>query len=326
MSERSIVCAGCGARYRLPDTFSARQVHCKKCGATIDVEADASPKAAEPERRVVAAAPAPRGTRAPGRVAPTSSAARASARPRPSHQPGSYADRIRQKEPGKLSPAYVISGVAFVVVVAVLIVVFLSLGKKEPAAEPVRATTDTAKATAPPESATPPVSSAEIARRELEQKEKEKKAAEPPKPLKPKVTRYKPQALAFLPDTSEAMKTEINELLATLTNLDLTRESKRAKERLVEIGQPAVPRLLTRLQEIKIDDEQEILVGSLINQTLHDIAGDEVWEKIQYPVQGNDKATLKQREASIQRWFQWWMPIDEEKRSGTKPEEPSTPK
>ena len=31
----SITCPGCGAKYRIPDSISAKKVRCKKCGSAI---------------------------------------------------------------------------------------------------------------------------------------------------------------------------------------------------------------------------------------------------------------------------------------------------
>src|SRR5262249_24483361 len=151
--------------------------------------------------------------------------------------------------------------------------------KHTPPAEPaVIAKTETP---APPPAAAPTPAKPEPAKAEPEKKPEETKPTETPKPQQPR-KRAKVQALGYLPGTSEEQQTEIKDLIGTLTNLDLTRESDRARDRLIEIGEPAVPRLLTRMQELKLDDEQEIIVGSLINKTLSRIAPSDVSEGIAY--------------------------------------------
>ncbi len=66
MSLIQIVCANCGAKYRLPETFQSDSARCKACGATIDVAAQRSsaaagtPPAAVPPTPAKPAAPAPK--------------------------------------------------------------------------------------------------------------------------------------------------------------------------------------------------------------------------------------------------------------------------
>ena len=55
MSLIPIVCANCGAKYRLPETFKSDHAKCKKCGAVIDV---AGQRDVAPEPAAEAAAPA----------------------------------------------------------------------------------------------------------------------------------------------------------------------------------------------------------------------------------------------------------------------------
>lgn len=99
MSQLQIVCQNCGAKYRLPESFSGDRAKCKACGSVIDVaaqrdgDAAAAPSAARPAgarpaaARPAAARPAaarPAGARASARKkeddgdAPRSSSARRS--------------------------------------------------------------------------------------------------------------------------------------------------------------------------------------------------------------------------------------------------------
>ena len=51
-----IVCANCGAKYRLPETFKSDRAKCKACGASIDV---ASQRESKPDEAAAQPAPAP---------------------------------------------------------------------------------------------------------------------------------------------------------------------------------------------------------------------------------------------------------------------------
>src|SRR5580765_7414479 len=86
MAPFPIVCPSCGARYRLPDTFTAARVKCKQCEASIDVEAQrtAGAPAAEP---VAAAAPAAAAAKTASKAVP------ARQRPAPAAAPEEQAER-----------------------------------------------------------------------------------------------------------------------------------------------------------------------------------------------------------------------------------------
>ena len=75
-----ITCANCGAQYRLPETFTAAQAKCKKCGGVVEIGAvqGEAPAKAEPAakpapaRKPRAAKPAAKQTRkaAPAKATP----------------------------------------------------------------------------------------------------------------------------------------------------------------------------------------------------------------------------------------------------------------
>ncbi len=62
MSDLTIVCDNCGAKYRLPASFSGDKAKCKQCGSAIDVAAQktaaAAPAKTPAQKPAVAAAPA----------------------------------------------------------------------------------------------------------------------------------------------------------------------------------------------------------------------------------------------------------------------------
>jgi predicted Zn finger-like uncharacterized protein len=90
MAPFPIVCPSCGARYRLPDSFTAARVKCKQCEATIDVEAQrkaGSPAGSPAAEPVAAAAPAAAVAKTAPKVAP------ARQRPAPAAEPEEHAER-----------------------------------------------------------------------------------------------------------------------------------------------------------------------------------------------------------------------------------------
>ncbi len=60
MSERIGVCAGCGARFKIPETFAGTSAKCRKCGGVITIPPATS---AAPEAKTEIMAPAPRAER-----------------------------------------------------------------------------------------------------------------------------------------------------------------------------------------------------------------------------------------------------------------------
>ena len=46
MSVLAIACDNCGAKYRLPESFSGDKAKCQKCGSVIDVAAQRKAAAA----------------------------------------------------------------------------------------------------------------------------------------------------------------------------------------------------------------------------------------------------------------------------------------
>ena len=154
-----IICANCGAKYKLPTDFKATSAKCKGCGATIDVAgqiqvAKAPPSAGKPAARKPAVSKPPATSRPTATSKPASSSRRArggdsesgSERPtrrgaaagrrggaagRPSDDAGEAEGGRRKRGGGskaggakKGNPAVLWGSVAAVVAIAVVIVVF----------------------------------------------------------------------------------------------------------------------------------------------------------------------------------------------------------
>lgn len=97
MSLIPIVCANCGAKYRLPETFKSDSAKCKKCGAVIDV---AGQRDVAPEPAAVAAPAAetasPRSRRS-GRAAASTTSRRSGSSSRRRSARGDDADSGRRR-------------------------------------------------------------------------------------------------------------------------------------------------------------------------------------------------------------------------------------
>ncbi len=331
MGDRSIVCGGCATRYRVPETFSAASVRCKKCGRSIDLAAaqkEPSPQALKASGSARASvSPALPKHRVPGRASHASAShGRYGASKRSSGHHSALASREsnpsehgriggRSGQP-KLPAIYILSGVMVLVGIAVVIIFFYNQTRKATESAGTQASN-----LLPPVPTAKPDEAARIASEMMKAREMDvKKVEEPPKSEapKPRVSRklYRPQLLGPLPGVPEETQREIDQLIGTLINLDLTRESDRARNRLIEIGEASVPRLLNKMHQLKLDDEDDIHRGNLLNRTLVALAPKEEAEKIGYSPQGVGPEDVRLREKAVQRWFQWWMPLDEQKRGG----------
>jgi predicted Zn finger-like uncharacterized protein len=124
-----------------------------------------------------------------------------------------------------------------------------------------------------------------------------------------------PAPLGHLEDTPAELQSEIDGLLVTMLDLELTKEGGRARRRLVEIGRPAIPPLLTKFYEIPADDEPNRIRCNMIDQALSDITGQHFGYA---PGEAGTAAgtTEERRQSSIKQWFAWWY--KNEKRFTTK--------
>ena len=114
-----------------------------------------------------------------------------------------------------------------------------------------------------------------------------------------------PEALPHLDDTPPELRTRIDTLVATMLDLELTKEATRARRELVEIGRPAIPILLTRFFETPADTEEHRIQCGLIDQALQSITGQQFGYA---PGEAGTAAgtTEERRQSSIKQWFAWW--------------------
>jgi hypothetical protein len=124
-----------------------------------------------------------------------------------------------------------------------------------------------------------------------------------------------------LEDTPAELRTQIDSLCRTLTDLSLTKEISKAKRELAAIGKPAIPSLLNVIvgrEELATHQDQMIINNAV--SVLKDITQ----EDLGYApggIGGTMTGDLKKENVEqLMRWFGWWR---QNKKSWTGPRESS---
>jgi predicted Zn finger-like uncharacterized protein len=120
------------------------------------------------------------------------------------------------------------------------------------------------------------------------------------------VLERQPEPLGHLEDTPPELRKRIDDLYATLIDLDLTKEAAAASRELIAIGRPAIPILLTGLYAIPLDTEEQSKQVNLIVVALRRITGQYFGYEPQEMVGSGVGTTKERRESSIKQWFAWW--------------------
>jgi hypothetical protein len=159
MSVLAIACDNCGAKYRLPESFSGDKAKCQKCGSVIDVAAQrkaaaapapvAQPKSAPaPKEESVAKKPAARASRAEAK-AEAAPAARSRRGDKAAAEPKAEKTPRGRKEAGERAPkksnTMLLAGGGIAALAIVAVIVVLASGGKDKAKA-----TETAQASAAP--------------------------------------------------------------------------------------------------------------------------------------------------------------------------------
>lgn len=137
MSLLQIVCDNCGAKYRLPETFTGSSAKCKQCGSSIHVAA----------QRAAAAAPAAAPAAAKPARAGTSAARPASAKPAAARPASSSAGRASARKPrpeaddapAKSNKPLIFGGIGAAAAIVVVAVLMMGGDKKDPKKDKVAA-------------------------------------------------------------------------------------------------------------------------------------------------------------------------------------------
>jgi len=122
-----------------------------------------------------------------------------------------------------------------------------------------------------------------------------------------KVLEREPEPLGHLDDTPAELRAKIDELYATMIDLDLTKEASAASREIVEIGKPAIPVLLTGLYSIPLDNEEHSIQINIIVVALRKITGQYFGYEPQEMLGSGTGTTKERRESAIKQWFAWWF-------------------
>jgi len=144
---------------------------------------------------------------------------------------------------------------------------------------------------------------------------------------KVKVWVSKPVPLPHLEDTPPGLRKEIDDAIALIMDPEADiRKVRAAQRRLVEIGKPAVPRLLTRFYETKGSTFEERTCLRLVMDTFNDITG----AGITYAPGRADDVTFGgtddlRKTALGQAYAFWWRYFSKKEFQTMDPEEPLPP-
>ncbi|MEZ5965198.1 MAG: hypothetical protein R3F56_15295 [Planctomycetota bacterium] len=348
----TIVCANCGAKYKLPADFKAASAKCKGCGAVIDVAGQLR-SAAAPAARAASRAPA-RAASSP--VAKKDSAAkkveRASAtrgrassggsrRSRGSDGDSAPAGRRGKAEPTKSGGNKVILLGSLVAIVALGVVGYFVIFRKDPAPSPTetagavdaaakdavmtksdagdngKAEADAAAALeekanaggategAPPEGAD--------GGKKTDTKDEPAKKVEPTKGEKAPLTAadvFDPSTLEPLqyPDyADEELRKEIDSLCADLRNGG--RAGINAKRRLEEIGHPAIVGVVNLYQKIDFKDPNQAMFAFEVNKFLTNAFGAGLIGPDFRPTQAGEPIPMETADwngKTVKSWQRFW--------------------
>lgn len=236
-----------------------------------------------------------------------------------SRSAGRSAQRRREAEPEttryrkkKSNPAPII--ISSLVLLVIAIAIFVSMQKKQRAerlearlaeieAQPIAEDTPVADGStlgaADQVLALEDARKEAVARAEAEEAEKNRTRREKNK--------YEVRNLGHLESTSEADREKIDELVDQLVQSDDLRASDDARDEIIKIRKPAIPRILNRFVDLEMDNEDHILIANVLHRTLFEMVRPPEDQAITFVPQEETTARyVKQRRNSIARWFQWW--------------------
>ena len=120
-----------------------------------------------------------------------------------------------------------------------------------------------------------------------------------------RVVEREPEPLEHLDDTPQELRDQLDELLATMLDLELTSEASRASREVIGIGKPAIPLLLTHLYENGLHSRDDSIRANIAISALREITGEYYGYQPQSLV-GALGTTEERRQSSIRQWFAWW--------------------
>lgn len=114
--------------------------------------------------------------------------------------------------------------------------------------------------------------------------------------------------LDHLADTPPDLRAEIDRLIDELVRPGaLPRELTKVRSRLREIGKPAVPRLLTRFNDIKTDTPDGIVQLTQLDALLRDMSGRAFgFSPADNTVLASPQENEEARLSALRQWYGWW--------------------
>jgi len=112
--------------------------------------------------------------------------------------------------------------------------------------------------------------------------------------------------LDHLESTPGALRKEIDALCATLVDFLAGRDGLAAQDRLVEIGRPGLPRVLSSFPKAGDPNERIGMINAcFVDQTLRDLTADRAPPQIQrlLPMANPSKEQIGR---AIRDWYVWW--------------------
>ncbi|MEQ8763898.1 MAG: hypothetical protein RL885_08225 [Planctomycetota bacterium] len=111
------------------------------------------------------------------------------------------------------------------------------------------------------------------------------------------------ERVPLLEDTSAETNARIKELVATLTDLDVTAGASAARNEILRIGKPAIPHLLNAIADRNLSSHEDILVVNQVVITLRDLTGKSFGFA---PRMGLASSTGDSQDKALRGWFGWW--------------------
>lgn len=128
------------------------------------------------------------------------------------------------------------------------------------------------------------------------------------------VKESQPVPLDHFDDTPPPLRKQIDDAIAALMDHSDPRRANRAQLDLLNIGKPAVPRLLNKMYEVKPKGRDDVEALNRVIKTLRIMSGQAFGYNPRELVGENVGASEKERESALRQWYGWWYYMHESNR------------
>ncbi|MHC4077697.1 MAG: zinc ribbon domain-containing protein [Planctomycetota bacterium] len=112
--------------------------------------------------------------------------------------------------------------------------------------------------------------------------------------------------LGHLEDTPPELRKKIDEYIAHLMDHSDPRRANRAQLELLDIGKPAVPRLLNKMYEVKPKGRDDVEALNRVVKTVRLLSGQAFGYNPRELIGQNVGGSEKERESALKQWYGWW--------------------